>query len=122
MDNTAHKFTEVGKWNDRLEMLAYDVLALISSGKKENVDTIIRHFEDGDIVHYLVNKYKGQMVLVYENCPYDLDEWEKVFAQYSYLEFGHDVRGKMGYDNKESDGFLVLLNVIIQEISTRKYK
>lgn len=117
-----HKITEYGKWNDRLEMLGYEVLKLVSSGKTETVDAIIEHFGNKDVVHYLANKYKEYMDYVYEGCTYDLDEWEKVLEQYSYLTFGHDVKRKMGYCNKEKDGLLVLLNIILQEVSERKYK
>lgn len=117
-----HKITEYGKWNDRIEMLGYDVLALIADGKTESVNEIIKHFEDEDIVHYLIEKYKGQMPLVYEGCPYDINEWEKVFAQYSYMTFRHDVERKMGFCNEETDGFLVLIEIILEEVSNRKYK
>lgn len=113
---------EVGKGSDRIEMLGYDVLSIISDGKTESVDVVIKHLEDADLVHYLVDKYKESFNLVYEGCPYDLDEWEKVFAPYSYLTFGHDVSRKMGLCNQEKDGLLVIMNIILQEISERKYK
>ena len=116
------RITEPGKWNDRIEMLGYDILSLISEGKTESVNVMINHLENRDVVHYLVEKYKGQMALVYEGCPYDLDEWEQVFAQYSYLTFGHDVTRKMGLYNEEADGFLVLMNIILQEVAERTYK
>ena len=35
------KFTEIGKWNDRLEMFGYDIMSLISLGESERVDDII---------------------------------------------------------------------------------
>ncbi len=117
-----HKITEYGKWNDRIEMLGYDILSLISDGKTETVNEIIKHFENEDVVHYIAKKYKGQMSFVCEGCQYDLNEWEKVFAQYSYMTFGHDVERKMGYCNEETDGLLVLINIILQEVSNRKYK
>ena len=49
------KFTEIGKWNDRLEMFGYDIMSLISLGESERVDDIISHFEDGDVVRYIMN-------------------------------------------------------------------
>lgn len=113
---------EVGKGSDRLEMLGYDVLAIISEGKTESVDAVIKHMEDEDLVHYLADKYKDYFSSVSEKSPYNLNEWEKVFAQYSYLTFGHDVRRKMGFCNEEKDGLLVIMEIILQEISDRKYK
>jgi len=116
-----HKYTEVGTWNDRLEMLGYDIVALISYGKKESVNEIIKHFAESNVVHYLMEKYKKEMFVVCEGCSYNLDDWEKVLGQYSYMEFGHDVRRKMGIVNEETDGLLMLLNIILQEVSERKY-
>lgn len=122
MEGHEHIITEPGQWSDRIEMLGYDVLALIANGKTEKVDTIIEHFQNADAVHYIMEKYKDDMALIHEGCPYNLDEWEKVLERYSYLEFGHDVRRKMGYNDSEKDGLLVLLNVILQEVSERRYK
>ena len=116
------KITKFGEWNDRIEMLGYDIMALISRGQVETVDDIIRHLWDGDIVHYLMEKYKDDMFLIHEGCPYNLDDWEKVFAQYSYITFNSDVRRKMGFLNEEKDGLLVVMNIILQEVSTRRYQ
>lgn len=113
---------EIGKGSDRIEMLGYDLLTVISEGKTESVDVVIKHLGDADLVHYLVDKYKDYFSLVYEGCPYNLDEWEKVFEPYSYLTFGHDVSRKMGLRNQEKDGLFVVMNIILQEISERKYK
>lgn len=113
---------EVGKGSDRIEMLGYDLLSIISEGKTESVNEVIKHLENADLVHYLVDKYKDCFRLVYEGCPYDLDEWEKVFAPHSYLTFGHDVSRKMGLENQEKDGLLVVMNITLQEVSERKYK
>jgi hypothetical protein len=117
-----HKNTEVGTWNDRLEMLGYDIVALISHGKKESVNEIIRHFEESNVVRYLMKKYEKEMFIVYEGCPYNFNDWEKVLGQYSYMTFGHDVNRKMGIINEETDGLLMLLNIILDEVSSRKYK
>lgn len=118
----AMSIVEIGKGSDRIEMLGYDLLTVISEGKTESVDVVIKHLGDADLVHYLIDKYKDFFSLAYEGCPYNLDEWEKVFEQYSYLTFGHDVSRKMGLCNQEKDGLLVVMNIILQEISERKYK
>lgn len=117
-----HRYTEVGTWNDRLEMLGYDILSLISNNKVESVNEIIKHLESEDLVHYLMDKYKEDMFIINEKCPYNLEDWEKVLGQYSYLSFGHDVRRKMGLINEESDGLLMLLEIILEEVSSRKYR
>ena len=117
-----HKITEYGKWNDRIEMLGYDILDLRSNGNIESVNEIIKHFENEDVVHYLISKYKGKMSFVCEGCTYDLNEWEKVFAQYSYMTFHHDVQRKMGFCNEKTDGLLVLMSIILSEVSERRYK
>ena len=114
--------TEVGKGSDRIEMLGYDLIPVISEGKTESVDTIIEHLENADLVHYLMNKYKDDFSIVREGCVYDLNEWEKVFEQYSYITFGHDVSRKMGLYNREKDGLLVVMTIILQEVAERIYK
>lgn len=116
------KYTEIGTWNDRLEMLGYEIISLISDGKKENVNEIIKHFEESNVVHYLIKKYEKEMFIVHEGCPYNLNDWEKVLGQYCYMTFGHDVSRKMGIVNEETDGLLMLLYIILGEVSSRKYK
>jgi hypothetical protein len=116
------EYTEYGKGNDRLEMLGYDVVSLISNGKKESVEQVIKKMGESKLIHYLMEKYKDNLFLIHEGCPYNLDEWEKVLYQYSYLTFGHDVRRKMGIVNEDTDGLLVLLNIILEEVSGRRYK
>lgn len=69
-----------------------------------------------------MEKYEKEMYLVCEGCSYNLNDWEKVLGQYSYMTFGHDIRRKMGIVNEEKDGLLVLLNIILAEVSSRKYK
>lgn len=113
---------EVGKGSDRIEMLGYDLFEVISEGETESVDVVIKHLEDADLVHYLLDKYKDHFSLVCEGCPYDLNEWEEVFKSYSYLTFGHDISRKMGIRNREKDGLLVVMYIILQEVSERKYK
>ena len=81
-----------------------------------------REYLKAEFSFSLVDKYKDFFSLVYEGCPYNLDEWEKVFEPYSYLTFGHDVSRKMGLCKQEKDGLLVVMNIILQEISARKYK
>jgi len=71
MDNE-QIITEHGKWNDRLEMLGYDIVALISGGEKESVNDLIKHFQQEDTVHYLMDKYKEKMFIIHEKCTYNI--------------------------------------------------
>ena len=120
--NSTRKITKVGEWNDRMEMLGYDIMSLISQGENESVDSIVEHLNNADIVHYLIEKYKDKMAIVHEGCPYNLDEWEMVVEQYNYGTFGHDITRKMRLYNEQNDGLLVVLNIILQEVSERRYK
>lgn len=114
--------TEIGKGSDRLEFFGYEIISLISSGETESVEKVIQTLWESNTVHYILEKYKDKIVWLSGNTLYDLNEWEKVLNQYSYITFNSDVRRKMGIYNKDTDGLLVLINIILQEISERKYK
>lgn len=116
------KYTEVGHGSDRLEMLGYDILALISDGQTESVNDIIAHFENKNVVNYLMSKYKGKLSLITENCPYNIDDWEELFEQDSYITFGHDVSRKFGLCNEEKDGLLLMVSLILEKVAQRKYQ
>ena len=105
---------------ERIEMLGYDVIHLISAGHKENFDDIISQLDKGSLMPYLYNKYKGELAILTldSSSPYDYNEWEKVLDEFSYMEFNHDVVRKMGIENKD-DGLLVLLSIILQLASTK---
>ncbi len=109
------------KGAERLEMLGYDIIHLISHGYKENFDTIIEKLEQGSLLEYLLDKYSEELCFISfdTNSPYDPNEWEKVLDEYSYIEFHHNAERKMGIENKE-DGLLVLLNIILEIVSNRK--
>ena len=108
------------KGKERIEMLGYDVIHLISAGHKENFDDIISQLDKGLLMPYLYNKYKGELAILTldSSSPYDYNEWEKVLDEFSYMEFHHDVVRKMGIENKD-DGLLVLLSIILQLASTK---
>ena len=105
---------------ERIEMLGYDVIHLISAGHKENFDDIISQLDKGSLMPYLYNKYKGELAILTldSSSPYEYNEWEKVLDEFSYMEFHHDVVRKMGIENKD-DGLLVLLSIILQLASTK---
>jgi len=103
------------KGKERIEMLGYDIIHLVSAGYKENFDDIVNHLDEGNLLEYLYQKYKDNLCILTlnANSPYDFNEWEKVLDEYSYLEFHHDAVRKMGIVNKE-DGLLVLLSIILE--------
>lgn len=108
------------KGEERIELLGYDIIHLVSAGYKENFDDIIVQLEKGTLLTYLYEKYKKELfILTFDkNSPYNFNEWEKVLDEYSYLEFNHDVVRKMGIVNK-NDGLLVLLSIIL-ELATKQ--
>lgn len=91
-------------------------------GATESVNDIIKQMEEANTVKYLMNKYKDNLYFVCKGYSYNLTDLEKVLEQYSYITFGHDVETKMGIVNEEKDGLLMLLNVILNEVSSRRYK
>ena len=107
--------------SDRIEALGYDIISLISRGEKESVEDVIMHLGNKNIVHYLIDTYKDKMFFINNNFLYDLNDWEEMFYQHD-ISFNHDVSRKMGIRNEETDGLLVLLNLIIQEIVDRTYE
>jgi len=103
------------KGKERIEMLGYDIIHLISAGHKENFDDIISQLENGSLMSYLYNKYKDELAILTldTSSPYDHNEWEKALDEFSYMEFHHNVVRKMGIENKD-DGLLVLLSIILE--------
>ncbi len=110
----------VFKGNERLEILGYELYHLISIGKKESVDDIINKISEGNVVHYISEKYKDEIASnLAGECPYDINEWEKVLEPYGYITRGHNVIRKMGIMN-EDDGLLVLSFLILEELATNR--
>jgi hypothetical protein len=103
---------------ERIEMLGYEIVHLISVGKAEKVDTILEKMSEGELIEYLITKYTDEFFAVGPDCPYNLDDWEKILDAYSYLSFGHDVRRKMGIINEEQ-GLLMLLSLILEITASR---
>ena len=75
---------------DRIEMLGYDIIHLISHGCKEDFNTIIEKLEQGSLMEYLFGKYNTELCFVSfdKNSPYDPNEWEKVLDEYSLFPTG----------------------------------
>ena len=108
------------KGKERIQMLGFDIIHLVSAGYKENFDDIVNCLDKGNLLTYLYEKYKDNLAFLTlsADSPYDFNEWEKVLDEYSYLEFHHDAVRKMGITNKE-DGLLVLLSIILDLASAQ---
>ncbi len=100
---------------DRIELFAQELLSQISSGKTEPVSKIIAEMEKKNVVHYLYNKYKADWFLsLDDNCPYNVDDWEEKYYQFSYLT-ENDARRKLGIRN-EDDGLLLLVSLTFEAL------
>ena len=103
-----------------IEMLGYEILALISMGEKESVDNIINHLGDGDVTHYINTTYKENMRFSFEES--NLVEWDDLLSKHAYITFNSDVSRKMGLRNADEDGLLLMIEIILEEVTERAYK
>lgn len=105
-----------------IEYLGYEIISLISRGYKEDVDEIISKMEEGKVVHYILDKYQDQLRLLKDNDLYNYNDWEKIFGQQSYITFNSNVSRKMEIVNRETDGLLVLLQIILETVAQREFE
>lgn len=107
------------KGNERLELLGYEIIGLISKGKSEDLNTTLKQLKEGNVLHNLYEKYKDEFFInLSDEGVYDLDEWEKIVCDnYSYIERRRDVERRMGIQNDK--GGLLLLVYIILEIKAK---
>ncbi|MCC8051926.1 MAG: hypothetical protein LIP10_14965 [Clostridiales bacterium] len=104
--------------NSRLGYFGHDIICLIADGKTESAETILKHICKGDIVHYIINKYRDVENIdaaIYEQNDYS--NLETIFEKYYYLEITHDVKARIGITDLEKDGMLILLDIILKELS-----
>ena len=100
---------------ERIDLFAQELLSQISSGKTEPVSKIIEEMEKKNVVHYLYAKYKDNWFLsLDENCPYNVDDWEEKYYQFSYIT-ENDARRKWGSCN-EDDGLLLLVSLTFEAL------
>ena len=105
-----------------IEYFGYEIISLISRGYKEDVDEIISKMEEGKVVHYILDKYQDQLRLLKDNDLYNYNDWEKIFGQQSYITFNSNVSRKMEIVNRETDGLLVLLQIILETVAQRDFE
>ena len=102
---------------DRLEQLGFEIIALISDGKKEMVETIENKLEEGCIIEYLGDKYPVMANVYNEKLPYNYDDWNKALGKYTWVR-GRE-SGKYGIENKD-DGLLLLLAFVLELVAQRE--
>ncbi len=91
-----------------------EVLHLISIGKKENIEAIEKHLDDGDLIEYIFNKYRDEFFVVFNNEVYDNEALNLYFQNYSGYIQGNE-RRKYGIMN-EDDGLLLIPALISDKI------
>lgn len=96
-----------------LDVLASDIISLISNGVTETITKVKEEMESNNLVTYLNRKYKDYLMQEYEN-PYDICELNKFFEDRS----GSEPR-KLGV-KREEDGLLFIVALIISELKLPK--
>ena len=100
---------------DRIGFFAQAIIAEISAGNVESIDRIIEEMSNKNVVHYLMEKYQENWLFsMGNNCPYDIDGWEEVYSQYSYIT-ENDARRKWGINNG-NEGLLLLVTLTFEAL------
>lgn len=117
MSNEKHEpYTGV----DRLELLGFEIIDLVSCGYKETISEIENQIEIESIVQYIREKYKDNLSNTFsDNMPYNYADWNKALAKYSGWIRGRE-RRKYGIEN-EDDGLLLLLAFILELVANREH-
>lgn len=103
------------KGNQRIELLGYEIIHLISNGYSENVDLLLDKIQNGNVVHYLFEKYRNEFSIdLSSSRVYNIDEWERIIHDNFFnIDHWHDVERKMGIKN-DADGLLLMMFIILQ--------
>ncbi len=91
-----------------------EVLHLISIGKQENIETIEKHMEEGNLIEYIFNKYREHFFVLFDNFVYDNEALNTYFQDSCGCIVGNESR-KYGIMN-ETDGLLIILALISDKI------
>ena len=117
MSNEKHEpYTGV----DRLELLGFEIIDLVSCGYKETISEIETQIKNENILQYIREKYKDNLSNTFsDNMPYNYADWNKALAKYSVWIRGQE-RRKYGIEN-EDDGLLLLLAFILELVANREH-
>ncbi|MBO5007453.1 MAG: hypothetical protein J6D26_01295 [Clostridia bacterium] len=103
---------------DRLQLFGLEVISLVSQGKTETITEIEKHIDDVNLIQYIREKYRNDMFNTFEDdCPYNLNDWNKAFSEYSGYIRGNE-RRKYGICN-DSDGLLLLLALLLEIVADK---
>ncbi len=94
---------------------------LISAGYTENTVEIEKHFESLDVVDYIADKYKSEMLVEFDNSIYDKEALNMYYHDYvGYIE-GNESR-KYGLVDNENDGLVLLLSLLMDRVEKESNK
>ncbi len=103
---------------ERLQLFGFEIISLISQGKIETIEEIEKHIAESDLVQYIRDKYSDGMTIKFEDdCPYNLDDWNKEFHNYSGCIEGKE-RRNYGICNN-NDGLLLVVELVLEIISNK---
>ncbi len=95
-------------------LLQYNIVSLISAGKKETIKEIEKHFDAGDTIEYLYGKYKDLFITEFDGKTYDNVALNKYFSDYAGWIVGEECR-KYGIRNAD-EGLLLMLSLISNRV------
>ena len=103
---------------DKIKVFAQEIIALISSGKKETITDIEKHMCDGDLVQYIREKYYDDLSNEFKDDKIcNIKAWNDAFTNY-YGYVNGDENRKFGIVNEE-DGLLLVVTLIINIITEK---
>lgn len=91
-----------------------NVLHLISIGKKENIETIEKQMDEGNLIEYIFYKYREDFCVSFDNLVYNNKALNKYFQDSCGCIAGNESR-QYGIMN-ETDGLLIILALISDKI------
>lgn len=103
-----------------IDVLAFEIIALISNGNTETITKIEEELDNNNLVTYLNTKYEENFMVDFVNGPYDIQELNQYFADYSGYIQGNESR-KFGIFN-ENDGLLLVVGLIINALTLPQEK
>ncbi len=95
-------------------LLQLEILHLISLGKKERIEIIEEHIDEGNLIEYIFNKYQDEFSIAFDNEVYGNEALNLYFKNYSGHIQGNESR-KYGIMN-EDDGLLLISALISDKI------
>lgn len=106
---------------ERLPIFGYELCCLMSQGRKETIQAVEEHINQGDLVEYIYNHHKDYMAISFDyNCPYNLKLWDEAYSNFDGYVQGNEKR-KFGILN-EDDGLLLITSLTFDILGQRNRK